>query len=319
MGEPQKKTYQNYNSADGSYSLDTGGMATDLQSLMAQMAEMQKTQSAGAVTKQNTQTLDDARNAFFQIAQQEPAPGTPEYAVWKAKRDAAELTFQKAQAADLGTNPDGSAKKPGFQSISNPDGTLQKAYQISDWKNVNADRSALDMYKKDALRSADQQSPWAKMMLQKQGLEESNAIDQANLSGQNAGLQASMNLARSGGLSGAARERASRQGVLQQMMGAQQARNQGALARAGIGLQDEQQRQQGLQNLQGMENTQAQADYQNQLQQQGVQKTNVGNMLGETTQKRAYDANAYAEAMKAWAANKTADAQKGASGGGGKK
>ncbi|MFN3453442.1 MAG: hypothetical protein ACK41T_00680 [Pseudobdellovibrio sp.] len=231
-----------------------------------------------------------------------------------------ELEKQKAQAlAAKGLNPDGSPISPEFKSMLNSSGTLDEKYKLQDWQNVLPNSEALDIYKKTALRDANTNSPWAKLMLEKQQVEQQNAMDNAGQAAASSMLGAVTSLAQSGGVSGGARERmmskASQAGNLAQ---AQAARN-GQLDRFNILSQDETNRMNQLQTLQGMENNQADAMFRNAQQAQETNKYNTSNLLLETDRQRQFQQDQWKQKMESWAANKSADAQARASGGGGKK
>ncbi|MNJ94790.1 hypothetical protein D3C87_124930 [compost metagenome] len=233
----------------------------------------------------------------------------------KAAAEAKRVADLKAQ----GLNPDGSPIKPGWEGITNPDGSLGDQYVLGDWNEVTADQEALNKYKETALRDAGQASPWASMMLQKQEQEQLAALDNAaqmQASGYN---QALSTLAQTGGVSGGARERMARSSANSGMLGRQAALRDGTLDRMNIGLQDETNRMDQLGNLQGMQNTQADIKFKNQEKQLGIDQTNLNNRLGEVDKKRMYDLDSWKQQMQTWGANKSADAQAKAAGSGGKK
>lgn len=183
--------------------------------------------------------------------------------------------------------------RPEFVSIGDTKtGLLQEPYQLKDM----LDRSGYEAFMGEALRTPGTQSKWAQMA-QAQGL---NQLAQSQ-AGQLA--QAKSGLAMQGGLRGGQRERLAAQGAQAGLLGGQKLRSD-------IAMQDEQKRMQLLQQAPGVALQQAQYD-------QGLQKYNIGAALGELAQKRAYDAGVYGDAMKAWGAEKTAQASGG--GGGGKK
>ena len=227
--------------------------------------------------------------------------------------------LKDAELAKQGKNPDGSPFTPEFQGIANPDGTLKPSYELSPWQQVNADTGALDLYKQTAQRAAGVDSPFAKLALERQQLEQAASADQAGAGASNTMLQAANRLAQSGGVSGGARERLARQGAQAGFIQRQGVERQGALDRLGIRSQDEQNRMAGLQSLQGMQNQQADIQFKNQQQAANNMQFNVGSRQKEQEAKRLFDANKYNQQMQAWAANKSADAQARAAGGGGKK
>lgn len=141
----------------------------------------------------------------------------------------------------------------------------------------------LDMLRQRALGT--EQSPWAKLMQQQQGLEEQNARDAlshqsaANLSG------AFSSLASRGGLSSGARSGLARQALRDQLFGNQNIVNQGMQNRLGINLADEQNRM-------------------------DIQKGVATADMQDAQNRNSFMQGNYAEQMKAWAANKQAEATK---------
>lgn len=227
--------------------------------------------------------------------------------------------LKDAELAKQGKNPDGSPIAPTWQGNANPDGTLNPNFELSPWQQVNADTGALDLYKQTAQRAAGVDSPYAKLALERQQLEQAASADQAGQGAANTMLQAASRLAQSGGVSGGARERLARQGAQAGFIQRQGVERQGALDRLGIRTQDEQNRMAGLQSLQGMQNQQADIQFKNQQQAANIGQFNVGARQKEQEAKRLFDVNRYNEQMRAWAAGKSADAQRSAAGGGGKK
>lgn len=229
---------------------------------------------------------------------------------------------EQAKAASLksqGLNPDGSPIRKDFQTIANPDGTLQDAYKIKDWQNINADTSAMDLLKKDAVRSAGTDSAWAQLERQKQKINEQNSMDTSSKAGANAYLSAQSNLAQTGGLSGAARERLATSNMRSTADNIAAVKRQSLLDQLGISSQDETNRLSGLNAFQNMANQQTQFQFQNQEDANKVAGVNLQNQLQELNAKRGWDTDTYKEQMSKWAAGKTADAQAAAAGGGGGK
>ncbi len=149
------------------------------------------------------------------------------------------------------------------------------------------DTRALEGLRENALRQPGQMSKWGQMAL-------SQAQNQNARMGASQLTQAQNQLAMQGGLRGGSRERLAQQGTQNQLLG-----NQRALG--GIQMQDEQNRLQGLQNLASQELGAAQ--YQSGLQGQNIERT-----LNEVFQGRAAQQLQFGEAMKAWAAERTAAA-----------
>lgn len=257
-------------------------------------------------------------NNLFEDGQ--PDPIQQAQAALDQQRLQMQLDQERAAAMKAqGLNLDGSPIAPSFQGIANADGTLSQNFELSPWQKVTADTGALDLYKQTALRGAGVDSPYAKLALERQQLEQATAADRAGAGSANSMLQAASRLAQSGGVSGGARERLARQGAQSGFIQRQGVERQGSLDRLGIRSQDEQNRMTGLQTLQGLQNQQADIQFKNQQQEANIGQFNVQSRQKEQEAKRLFDANRYNEQMRAWAAGKSADAQAGAAGGGGKK
>lgn len=173
---------------------------------------------------------------------------------------------------------------------------------------INLNTQGLEAIRQRALSSGP--SAWAKMAEQKQGLEEQQARNQSVAQGASAQAQARSQLAMRGGLSGGARQRLAMQGARDQAARGQQVGAQGQLARANIGLQDEQQRTSLLSQLPGMEVQSLQPQFQKlgawqQLAQgeqnlaaQGLQAQNQANMQKYQSQLQAQAAEKQAQATE---------------------
>lgn len=113
--------------------------------------------------------------------------------------------------------------------------------------------AAMDMSGMKALESsalaAPGESPWLKMATAQQGLEEANLLNTTarSAAGQAAGAQAQ--LAMRGGLRGGASERLAQNAADQALLGQADVRNQGALSRAGLGVQGENMRREDIGRL----------------------------------------------------------------------
>lgn len=130
---------------------------------------------------------------------------------------------------------------------------------------------------------AGQQSPWEKLMLQNQGVNEVAARDQLNRQSAGNLAQGTANLAGSGGVSRGSAERLTRNSMLDKLMGGQAQENQFQGQRIGIGTQAEQNRL-------------------------GQQQFDIGNILSQKRLEDAAKIGKYQEDMRAYGANKTADA-----------
>lgn len=111
----------------------------------------------------------------------------------------------------------------------------------------------MDMSGMKALESAalaaPGDSPWLKMATAQQGLEEANLLNTTarSAAGQAAGAQAQ--LAMRGGLRGGSAERLAQNAADQALLGQADVRNQGALSRAGLGVQAENMRREDIGRL----------------------------------------------------------------------
>lgn len=168
-----------------------------------------------------------------------------------------------------------------------------------------------DPYGGEALKALKEQafsqgeSPWAKMQLQKQQMEQQNARGAAGRQAMQASAQAQSGLARMGGLGGGARALLAKQGARDALMAQQGVSREGMGQRLGIQAEDLN-RKQGL--LSQFGNTEVQG-----------QQFNIGQSTGDIKNRAMFDANRYNQQMQAWGAQQSANAQRAAAGGGGKK
>ena len=170
-----------------------------------------------------------------------------------------------------------------FNSQLGPDGKIKSVYQTQN----NYNTGAIDSMRTDALRAPGTASKWGEMA----------SANAANSIAKQQGGQlatATSNLAMQGGLRSGARERLQAQSQQNGLATKQNAFNQ-------IAMQDETNRLNGVNNLATQELNLANFD-------KGVQDTNIGRATSEIGQQRTYDMNKYNEAMRAWAAQQTANA-----------
>lgn len=186
----------------------------------------------------------------------------------------------------------------GMENLRDPSGLLRG--QLQD--KTQLDMQALNQMRKEAMRDPGQQSVWRQLMQDQ--LTKQAGVASAGAQGQ---TQSALNqLATTGGLRGGAAERLATAGAQAGLEAQQQVFGQGTQ----LDIQDELNRQAMLGQV-NQANLAA-----GQFQRQGTQ-FNIQNALNEVTQQRLAQSNAYNEAMRAWAAQKTAEATP--SGGGGKK
>lgn len=159
--------------------------------------------------------------------------------------------------------------------------------------------SGLDAYQKRATDVGP--SPWAQMMTQRQGLEQTDLLNQASQNSATQAATARSNLAMHGGLRGGAMERLSGQAGNDLALSKQNVLNQGNLARANIGVQDEGIKNQFLQGLPGQQI--ASAQYRT-----GVDTANAGNAAANAQAQNQYNLTKYGEQMKLKGAGMTSQA-----------
>jgi hypothetical protein len=217
-----------------------------------------------------------------------------------------------------GKNKDGSAIRPEFNSLIDPKtGLLKQPYQLQALPDIKVDSRAMDAIREDALSQGP--SKYAQLMEERQRLEQSDLLDQSRAQISGAQAQTMSDLAMSGGLSSGARERLASKGMDQQAIEAQKIARSGMLDRMNIGLQDQTRKDDLLKSTVGYDFQNANVANQNRAYQTDVNRTNIESALNENNAGRMFDMTKYQEEMKKWAAGKTADVQKSAASGGGKK
>lgn len=211
--------------------------------------------------------------------------------------------------AQLSYDAQGRPVRNNFQTILDDKGSVQPNFSLAGKTGPDV---ALNTQSADLMRSkatAQGPSTWANLAEQSQRMEQSNALNQNNVSAQ-AGMNRGFNqLAARGGLSAGQRERLAMSGQRQQFGGQQNILNQGMQSRLNIGQQDEVMKNQLLGQSQ-------QADLQsaNFMQNQRIfnndnRKFDIGNALSDVRGLNAYNSGSYSDAMREWGAAKTADAQ----------
>lgn len=153
-------------------------------------------------------------------------------------------------------------------------------------------------------------SAWAKMMTDKQGIEQAEAADNAARTAASQTAAARSALARSGGLRGGAAERLAGKGAEAELMARQSVFRQGMLDRANIGVEDERLRTDLLKSLPGQELSAAQyktaMDTQNmEALNQGGQ-FNVSNRIADVQNRNQFGQNIFGTQMAGYGAQQTA-------------
>lgn len=205
---------------------------------------------------------------------------------------------------------------PEYQSALGPEGKLQDIYSVgaprdvtfsgtpnpydltdTSQQNLFANTQALDFMKNRAMSAED--SPWLKLQLQKQGLEQTTAMDNAARQSVTGTEQAQSNLAMRGGLSSGARERLARGGQEDLLSSRQNIGAAGDLNRLGLRTADEQIKMNLLSQIPGMDigfaNQKANLYAQNTANQMAQQQFNAsGNLSADTgNANRGFQAGRY--------------------------
>lgn len=156
------------------------------------------------------------------------------------------------------------------------------------------------------------ESPWLKMAKERQGLEESAMLDKASKGAAAQGAEARAALAMRGGLRGGAAERLAGGSARDTLLAQQGVRQQGALERSGLGVEDERQKLDLLKQLPSAQL--AAAGYKSGLDQfnigneQNTQLFNVQSKIKDLADRNDYSKFKYGEEMKAKGAAMSAQA-----------
>lgn len=206
-----------------------------------------------------------------------------------------------------------------YLSIADSEGNLLNQFNLSNrlGADVSVNKDGYNQIKANA--TAQGPTDWAKMQLADQSLKQANLINSSNKSNVSAQQQAMSQLASKGGISQGQRERLAMQGARQQTASNQGILNQGMQQQLQVGLQDQQRKDQFLNQLPQMDLANANFEQQQRQYRDAAQQYDLGNQLKDVAGFNAYRADAYGEAAKMWGADKSADAQAAAAGGGGKK
>lgn len=144
-------------------------------------------------------------------------------------------------------------------------------------------------------------SPWARYQLAQSKMDEARGLGDAGGQVSADMAQARSNLAMRGGATSGARERIAEQGMRDRLLATQGVRGNAAAERMNIRGQDAQNSNQLLQALNSTEQARDQSNLQ-------AQEFNTGNQYNEKRAEDLYLTNQYNQAMKAWGANRQADA-----------
>lgn len=178
---------------------------------------------------------------------------------------------------------------PGFESLRDESGNLRSQYALDPSKSA-----AFAELQKQAMAKPGE-SAWAKMQLDRQGIEEQMQKEGAGRSAQTALAQTQGQLMRTGGLSSGARNRLAMQTSRDTARAQQDVARQGMLSRLGIGESDIGRQSQLLAQVGQTE--------------LGAQEKNLAQLTGDIQSKRDFDLERYRQQMAAFGADKTANAQ----------
>jgi hypothetical protein len=187
---------------------------------------------------------------------------------------------------------------PGFEGVRD----VKTGQLLSQYKTDPYAGEALQALKGQAFAQGD--SPWAKMQLDKQAMEQSGAADSAAQAQAQGLAQAQGNLMRQGGLSSGARTRMAMQGARDLAMAQQGVAGQGMKARLGIQEQDLNRKQDLLGKFGDAE--------------AAATQQNIGLATGDIKAGTAFDMDRYGKQMEAYGAEKTAEGQRAAASAGSK-
>lgn len=210
-------------------------------------------------------------------------------------------------------------KKPEYGTIRQPSGELQDWFKsqagemISPYAKQLSDEELKALPRLQQYASSTERSPWASLMFQRQGIDEMAARDQAQNQGAQAAASAWNQAAMRGGVTGGQRERGAISSSLNTANNLAEIGRQGQTARLGIDTQEAQDRLSVLKSLPGFELQKAEllgrAKERDINQVNNANELNIGRRLQDVQGKNAYDLGTYSENMKAWAAERTAQAQ----------
>lgn len=274
--------------------------------------------SAGRPMRDMGALLSDYRKEYDAKQAAQPAAPPPPAAGTVSTGQPQNLGGTTGVSAQIQYDKEGRPIRNDYLSIQDGEGNLQKGLSMGDkiGPDVQANTQGLDAIRARALSTGP--SAWANLANAKQGVEQATAMDMANKTSAQGVNSAFNNLRAKGGLSAGQRERLAMQGSRGAATSQQTVQRQGLLDRAGIGMQDQQSKDQMLMQLPGMDLNQANFQQGQRSFTAQANQYDIGNKLKDIGGFNAYNSDAYGKAMQEWSASKIADVQARA-GGGGKK
>jgi hypothetical protein len=203
----------------------------------------------------------------------------------------------------------GPAKKPvspKYENIRDPrTGQLKAGFALQAGPAVQLNTQAIDELRKQALAK---ESPWLAQQLEANQLAGQRQVDRAAKMAATGAAAGQAQLARRGGLSSGSAERMAMQAEENRALAQQEAFGQADLNRLNLMVGDAQSQRGLLQNIPGMELAQGQFGQAERAYNTGVNQFNLQNTLQEIQNKRGFDIKKYEEAMRDFAAERSAKA-----------
>lgn len=208
--------------------------------------------------------------------------------------------YQQAIADKASADAASAAKpvQPGYKGIDDANGNVLDQYSLEK-AGVGPNESSMNMIRDRAMGTS--MSPWAALAKEGLNTDTQNALDTTDKQGASANAGAMDQLAQFGGLSEGARERVATTGARANALNKNSVLRQQVSGNQQIGMQDEAERAKLLGAMPGMENSLSAAK-------SAIKEYDIGNATGDVAKQNAFNQNTYSEQMKAWAANKQADA-----------
>jgi hypothetical protein len=234
-----------------------------------------------------------------------------------------EMKQQMLAAADKEAMNGVMPTRPDFNNWIDSNGHLQSMYSLGptqalpSYDQVTMDPTALNQIKEQAFNK--DASAWAQLQNNQQRMDEQNKIDQLTKQTSSANAQGLAQLMSSGGAGSGSRERLAASNAKNAMFNRNALTRGGMSDRLNIGLADQGQKADLLKAIPGFEGQVADLKLKNNAfdadnQKFNIQmntdrdKFNLTNALKGLEAQNNYNSNVYSEQMKAWAANKQADA-----------
>ena len=193
--------------------------------------------------------------------------------------------------------------EPSFIGITGPGGQLREDFRLGTperLKQIQQGGPGYQAFQKEAL-AAPGESPWEKMMMERQAAEEGMGRDLAQSQGAAMGQNIWNQMAMRGGAGAGSRERAAMAGKRAGLSGMQNVARQGTMDRANIGVQGEERRMGLLSQLPGMEFQRTQFGT-------GLSQQDIANAMADMQRRQQFEDTKYSRGMQEYAAEQMAKA-----------